>query len=326
MKKEIIIGLSVLAVGGAIMGGVIVSRNQDNPFNIEEQKENADADNSQKIEKLWIDELKDKNKFGFCLAEADINTNYTDSILDAMGIVEYTSKEVLLYNKETEKLYIMSRQADYKYNGRIKMSLGGIAIDEPVKENGKIDETYDRNEMPIRIDYANKYIFSDPSTKENTWVYSNIGEETDMVMPHHGCAGKYQLDNTMGKDILVGGEQIQIDRECKESGVNGTYDGDFTFKCSAIDYDQAMEVLGLAKTRQELQETKDTSVMNNEQVISEEKKDASASAKDAVQGENTKNELRDAIESSKEVAPDNEMLKKQLEQMQSGIQADQTAR
>lgn len=324
MKKEIIIGLGALAIGGAIMGGVIVARNPENPFNIEEkQQANETVEDKEKIEELWIDDLKDDSRYGFCLAEVSINTNYSDPVLQTSGTVEYTSKEVLLYKKEAQKFYIMSRQADYKYKGVISMSLGGIAVNEPVNEVGKIDENYDRNEMPLRLDYANKYIYSNPDTKENTWVSSSIGDETDKVMPHHGCASRYSLDNAPSKDILAGNEQILIDRDCKTKDINGVYDGDFIFKCRAINHSQAMEMIDTSRKRQELQDTKDTSVMEDSREAIEEKADASASAQD--DDREVDDEIREAIEGSKELTPDDEEIKKQLEQFREA-QADQKER
>ncbi|MFA5230093.1 MAG: hypothetical protein WC422_01435 [Candidatus Paceibacterota bacterium] len=123
-------------------------------------------DYSDKIEALWKEELKDKNRYTFCLGEMKINTNHKHPALGFYGQVDYSSKELAVFDGESEKLYIMSRQSDYNYDGVLKQTLGGmVGIDVPVKEHGKLVETYQKNMMPIRIDYSNKFIATDPETE-----------------------------------------------------------------------------------------------------------------------------------------------------------------
>ena len=80
-----------------------------------------------------------------------------------------------------------------------------------------------RNEMPIRIDYYGNYIATDPDTKKKDWVVSDINGEQEAVSSRTGCAGVYQLDNSPGQDLLAGGEQISIDKSCKESDIGGSH-------------------------------------------------------------------------------------------------------
>jgi hypothetical protein len=86
-------------------------------------------------------------------------------------------------------------------------------------------------------------------------------------LPHHGCLGVYTLDNSIGKDLLVGGEQIIINKKCNESLMGASYDGSFEYNCNAIEYKQAMEIIEGYKIEEDLQNTKKKEVFeNNEEV------------------------------------------------------------
>lgn len=261
MKKEIWIGLGAIACAGAIVGGVMIKNNDFNFI-----KDHEEEDYSDKIEALWKDELKDKNKYSFCLGEMEINSNHADSALGFYGKINYTSKEVSVYDKEKDKIYIMSRQSDYSYDGVIKQMLGGtMKLDVPVTERGKLAETYTKNEMPIRLDYSNNFITSDPDVKNKQWAVVTIGEDVSSGMPHHGCAGTYSLDNKVGADMLVGGQQVIISRECNEGLMGAKYDGSFEYQCNEISYDQAMEMLDKSKTTEQLQNSKNKEVFENDE-------------------------------------------------------------
>lgn len=266
MKKEIWIGLGTIACAGAIAGGVML---KNNDFNFIKDHENEDY--KEKIEELWKDELKDKDKYSFCLGEMKINSNHVDSVLGFYGKINYTSKEVSVYDKEKDKIYVMSRQSDYSYDGTIKQMLGGtMALDVPVKERGKLSETYGKNEMPIRLDYANNYVVSDPEVKNKQWAVVTIGEDVSSGMPHHGCSGMYSLDNKVGVDMLVGGQQVIIDRDCNEGLMGAKYDGSFEYRCNEISYDQAMQMLGVDKTNEELQNSKSPEVLEGDEDSTED--------------------------------------------------------
>lgn len=266
MKKEILIGLGAVTCVGAIVGGVMLKNNDFN-FLKNSEKENY----NDKIEALWKDELKDENKYLFCLGEMKINSNHADLTLGFYGKIDYTSKEVSVYDKEKEKIYIISRQSNYSYDGVIKQNLGGtVGLDIPVKEIGKLSETYKKNEMPIRLDYANNFIVSDPDAKNKQWVVVTIGEDISSGMPHHGCSGIYSLNNAPGVDLLVGGQQIIIDRECNESIMGAKYDGSFKYQCNQVDYKQAIDLFDTTKIEEELQNSKNMEVFESEETLNED--------------------------------------------------------
>ena len=140
-------------------------------------------------------------------------------------------------------------------------------LNVPVIEYGSLTENYGKNEMPIRLDYTDKYITTDPEVKNKQWINVLIGEEENLGLPHHGCSGVYTLDNSMGKDLLVGGEQIIINKKCNESLMGASYDGSFEYNCNVIEYKQAMEIIEEYKIEEDLQNTKNKEVFeNNEEV------------------------------------------------------------
>lgn len=263
MKKEIWIGLGAIACAGAIVGGVMVNNND---FNFLEKKQEEDY--GSKIEELWKNDLKDESKYSFCLGKMKINSNHADSTLGFYGKINYTSQEVSVYDKEKDKIYIISRESNYSYDGVMKQMLGGtMGLDVPVKEKGELAETYKKNEMPLRLDYTNNYVMSDPDVKNKQWTTVVIGEDVSSGMPHHGCSGMYSLNNKAGVDMLAGGQQIIIDRECNEAVMGTKYDGNFEYQCNEISYNEAMTMFEDSKIKEQLQNSKNSEVFeNNEEV------------------------------------------------------------
>lgn len=314
MKRELLIGGLATASAAIIIGGIYIAKS--NPFGLNEPTVN-DQEAQQKIEQLWYDELKDTSKYSFCLGEMKINSVHSDKAFAANGIVDYSSKELILYNKEASKLFIMSRQLKYKYDGTLGQSLGGIKINVPVKEYGSLTEVYGRNEMPLRVDYYGNYIATDPETKNKQWVSVVIDEESSSGMPHHGCSGAYQLDNSPGHDLLVGGDHIIIDKKCNEAAMGASYDGDFSFTCEMIDYKNAMDLLEIHKAEAVLQNPDKESF--NPSVSGAILDDASASA----HAEDTDNAVsEDLNRSAGNQPPTSEDIKKQIEEMKKETQAD----
>jgi hypothetical protein len=265
MKKEIIIGVAAVATVGAIGVGAFLMSSQGNDLRQGNDKNSTvSEEDRKKIEDLTWDEWSNVSKYGFCLGEAKINTAYSDPILNGAGMVDHNSKEVLLLDKEKNRIYIITREINFKYKGSIDVKMGDLSVHVPVSESGNLSETYNRNEMPVRIDFASNYITTNPDTKKTNWVYSVIDEETEMVMPRTGCAGIYKLDNSMGKDLLIGNEQIIIERECNEHDVSGNYEGNFDFSCSAIDHKHARELFDLVREKEELKKYIDSNGENTE--------------------------------------------------------------
>ncbi len=94
-----------------------------------------------------------------------------------------------------------------------------------------------------------------------------IGEDVSSGMPHHGCSGMYSLNNKAGVDMLAGGQQIIIDRECNEAVMGAKYDGNFEYQCNEISYNEAMTMFEDSKIKEQLQNSKNSEVFeNNEEV------------------------------------------------------------
>ncbi|MFA5124624.1 MAG: hypothetical protein WC473_02235 [Patescibacteria group bacterium] len=314
MKKELLIGGLATASAAIIIGGIYVAKS--NPFGLNESADSAQED-QRKIEQLWYDELKDTSKYSFCLGEMKINSVHSDKAFAANGIVDYSSKELILYNKESNKLFIMSRQLKYKYDGILGQSLGGIKIDVPVKEYGSLTEVYSRNELPLRIDYNGKYIVTDPDTENKQWVSVIIDEEASPGLPHHGCSGVYQLDNSPGHDLLADGDHIIIDRKCNETAMGAIYDGDFSFSCSMIDYKNAMDLLEINKAEMALQNPDKESFNSSDSSATLD--DASASGRSEGANGPVDGELNQSIGNQ---PPTSEDIKRQIEEMKRETQAD----
>jgi hypothetical protein len=251
MRKELIIGIGAIATAGAIGGMIMLAgsggRDVIGPMD-EQGSETSDADRA-KIEELAWEERHNEDKYSFCLGEATMSTFHEDSLLGQQGTVSHHSRELLLFDKEAQKFFVLTRTIDFSYEGKLNTVMGDLVVDVPVSETGSLSEAYTKKEMPIRIDYANNYIVTDPTTKKTTWVRSSLDED-ELVMPYAGCAGTYQLDNTMGKDMLVGGEFVQVDKVCDEKGVAGSFNGDFTFSCSVIPYQEAKRMYDVVAVKE----------------------------------------------------------------------------
>ncbi|MDO8260193.1 MAG: hypothetical protein Q7T50_01690, partial [Candidatus Magasanikbacteria bacterium] len=263
MDKKIYLGLGAVAtvviIGGAIYSAQTASDKQRaNP----EQASETSIEDKKKIEELYWEELQDAEKYSFCSGVAKIQTDYFDPVMNNKGNLTHVSKEVIVYDKKAGKLFIMAREIEYNYEGTIKFPMGDLTTEVPVKESGSLSEAYSKKEMPERLSYQNSYVFSNPDTKKKDWVYSTIGDEVQMTDARTGCAGAYVLDNAPGKDVLVGGEQIMVDRSCDETDISGTYSGDFSFECTLVDYRHAKEMFETVKLKEALPDNKNDEVFN----------------------------------------------------------------
>lgn len=320
MDKKIIIGLGAVATAGMIIGGLnFIQSSQDKHPEKSPEGAKTSLEDQKKIEDLYWDELRDEEKYAFCFGTAKIITDYSDPILNSRGDIVHNSRELLLFDKKAGKLSIMTREIDFKYSGKFSSPMGGLTTEVPVSESGTVSEVYSKNEMPERLNYTNNYIVSNPDTKEKNWVKSYIGEEVEMVSDRTGCAGVYTLNNAPGKDLLVGSEQIIIDRRCEESDVIGTYVGDFKFECQAIDYRQASEMYKTVKTKAETEKLEDEKEDDPFDALrdssDEEVNDASARG----ELENAESFLKD----SEVENVDSEQIKKSLELLRQEMKADE---
>jgi len=257
IDKKILLGGGAIAAA-AIIGGALMYSGQLNRETIGgDQSAPVDPADKAKIEQLYWDELRNKDKYSFCLGSAKIESAYSDSLLNANGLLKHDSRELLVYDKESQKLYVMAREIEFSYRGSFSSMMGDLSVTVPVEEKGSLSESYSKAEMPIRIDYANNYIAADPGTKNANWVYADMGGETEMTAPRTGCAGVYTLNEAGKLDLPMGTGMAAIDRDCAEKDISGAYDGTFSFECQSIDYDQAANLYDEIKTKETLQNTRD---------------------------------------------------------------------
>lgn len=325
MDKKLIIGVFAVATAGVVIGGYMMSSGGENRSNLDrEESTEISAEDQQKIEDLYWDELRDKEKYSFCLGEARIDSNYTDPILNSNATIQHYSKELLLYRKEENRFYIVWREIDYKYNGTFNSNFGGLSSIVPFKESGKISEYYSKNEMPVRLDYGSNYIFTSPDTEKKKWVYSVIGEETEMVDANIGCQGVFTLDGTPGNDLLFGGEQILIDKACSISDPVGNYVGDFSYSCVALDYNQALETVETAKIKEELDQEKMINVEVEESQKPEINDASAGSSNEDFSPSQSSVALPNSEEEKDGENPSSEDIQKLLEEMKGAADAAQT--
>ncbi len=259
MEKNIIIG--TIAVASAVLiGGAIYQASNSREI---ELKSGEGATQEQK-EALFREELKDTSKYSFCLGQAKIQTAYTDPVLNSNGQIDYQSKELLVLDKQRNRFLVLGIEAKYTNKGTVAMPMGDLTTNVPIDERGTISEYYSKNEAPIRIDYGSNSIFTVIDTREKNWVISNL-DESQKVSPAIGCPGVFALDNAPGKDLLAGSDNILIDRECEMSDISGKYSGEFSYRCTAVDYRQAESLMDEFKTKDELYKTKDLTPFDSSQ-------------------------------------------------------------
>jgi hypothetical protein len=263
MDKKLLLGVWAIAWAGLLVGGWMMSSGNVGDKRIDQEQESTVNDeDKQKIENLVWDGWKDKEKYSFCLWEAKAETNYLDSLLGSKWDLSHNSKELLLWDNESRKLYIISREIIYHYDGQVNFQMWDMMVNVPVTEYGSLIEVYKKNEMPIRVDYYNNFIASNPDTKETTRVNSSIWEENEMVSVRMWCAGVYEL-GSQASALPSSNQGVSIQRDCAENDISGRYDWTFSFSCVMIDYDQAKNIFETNKIKEELQNTKDENIFED---------------------------------------------------------------
>lgn len=265
MDKKLLLGIWAIAGAGVIVGWWIMFSGDFGNKKIDQEQESTISDEDrQKIEDLVWDGWKDKEKYSFCLWEARAETNHLDPVLGAKWDLSHNSKELLLWDSESKKLYIITREIIYKYDGLVNFQMWDITVNVPVNEHGSLVEVYKKNEMPIRVDYYNNFIATNPDTKEKNRVSSSVWEENEMVAVRMWCAGIYELWS-QANDLPSFDQGVSIERDCNEFNVSGRYDWNFSFSCNMIDYDEAKTIFETNKIKEELKNTKDISAFEQNQ-------------------------------------------------------------
>lgn len=337
MKREIIIGGGVIAAAGLIAGGIYLSQN--NPFNIEPTQEDAEA-NRQKIEELYFEELKNTERYVFCVGKETVKGDYSNSIMgNEKGEVDYVSQEVNLIDKESGKMYLLARSIDYNYQGQgvVSYGFGDGTID--TKENGSVTEYYKKNEAPVHVDYNSGTVFPAPDRKSKDWVFVNVNmtgsalgatqssQETSKEDAKTFCQPIKLSGNPLEAGAVVNSESLFVNRSCDAANVNPgvSFSGKYEFNCLKTDYLLAIQMLKEYQSKEQLQNSEKEKGSENEEFTNFRDETltegvAGGSVGDGINSSQS-GEFRD-LGDSNEDRPSNDEMKKLLEEARQGIQAD----
>lgn len=349
MDKKLLLGLGGIACVGVIGAGLLVynssfSDKGNLKVNQEEIGQGIDQEAKDKIEQLYFDELKNKDRYTFCIGKEKITGTYTNSVMgNESGEIDYTSEEINVIDNENQKMYILGRTIDYKYSGQGSMdnSAGSGTIE--TEEHGSLTEYYKKNLAPVRIDYYSKKIFPAPDRKVKDWVYVDVkmtgtvmgltDEREDISMED---AKTFCLPFSLAGRPLENGASLSPDsfsfsKRCEVPALNPgvSFEGDFEFTCDNIDYTQGINLLEMYKSKEKIDPyyIDDEGVFDPQQEPKErsEVNDASASNIDEdnfdAESSSGGSDLRG--ESESESQPTSEDLKKQLEGLKGEIEASQ---
>lgn len=301
-RNKLLIGGSILIVGGAIATGVILN----NPESSSDGKR-VDDDMSQEIEEQNFKDFADENRYSFCQGREEIKGPYTSSVFgNEKGDIEYISEDISVFDKEKNKLFILGRKIEYKYSGtgQTQASFGEGKME--IEESGMTVEYYDKFSAPVRIDYNAKIIYPAPERKENDWVVIETkGRGTVMGFTQES------VDTTMGdaktfcppfalNDAFITPDYFSFEKTCSAGSIGSgfNFSGNFKFECGGIDNERGIEIAKEYKGLEEAREMLNSSSNNNE---------------------NEENEFQDII---KEEEPDDQDIQKKLQQMRDELTED----
>lgn len=322
-RSKIIVGGAVVIIGGAIATGAFLNdARKDNPFNIPIE-ERAEDDNTEKIDQLSFEELENKDRYTFCQGREEIKGTYTNAVFgNEKGDVEYISDDISVFDKESNKLYILGRKIEYKYSG------SGVAPSEigqgsiEIKESGVTTEYYKKNSAPIRIDYNSRIITPAPERKNSDWVSITIksigtvmGFTQERVDEETGDAKVFCSSFSLAGDLLKNGAAaapgyFSFEKACPDNSPNPgvKFSGNFKYECNDIDTKRGME---LAREYQELERLRKEFDSLADQSTKEEGE------------EETGSELRDVI---KEESQDDSDMRNKLQELKDEIKANDPIR
>lgn len=349
MDKKLLLGLGGIACAGAIGAGVLVynssfSDKGNLKINQEEIGQGIDEETRVKLEQLYFEELKNKDRYTFCIGKEKLTGTYKNSIMgNESGEIDYTSEEINVIDNESQKMYILGRTIDYKYSGEgIMDNSAGSGIIE-TKESGSITEYYKKNQAPVRIDYYSKTIFPAPDRKIKDWVYVNVKmtgtvmgftderEETSKEDAKTFCPPFSLAGRPLENGAFITPDSFSFSKRCEAPKLNPgvSFEGDFEFTCDNIDYTQGISLLELYKSKEEIDPYYiDTEGLFDPQQEPKERReinDASASNIDEdnidLESSSGGSDLRS--DSDTENTPTQEDLKKQLDDLKGEIEASQ---
>lgn len=280
MDKNILIGLGGIASVGLIAGGIYLA---DNDFDFlkksNDQIEKENQETAQKIEQLQFDELKDKERYSFCIGKEKITGTYTNTIMsNEEGQVNYSSEDISVLDKENNKIYILGRVIDYNYNGEGEYIIADGSGFVKTQENGRTTEYYKKNQAPVRADYNSKTLFPAPDRKEKNWVVVNI-KMTGTMMGFTDTKTEQSQEDAKtfcmpinlglvkGMDYVTTPNSIVYNGNCESSevspGVN--FSGDYSYSCDFVDYDQAIDLIKNYQSKEEAQKAMNEAIQGEQQ-------------------------------------------------------------
>ncbi|MDX9893706.1 MAG: hypothetical protein RB292_04850 [Patescibacteria group bacterium] len=339
MNKKLLLGLGGIACASAIGGGLLVYNSSfrdkgDYQLNQEEIGQGIDEETRIKIEELYFEELKNKDRYTFCIGKEKITGTYTNTIMgNEKGTINYESEEINLIDNDSQKMYILGRTIDYQYSGSgTTANSAGVGTIE-IEENGNLTEYYKKNQAPVRIDYYSKTIFPAPERKINDWVYVNVKmigtvmgltserEETSKEDAKTFCPPFSLSGRPLENGAFITPDSFSFSKKCKAPQLNPgvDFEGDYEFTCDNINYDQGIKLL----EKYQSQETIDLNYADNEELFNSQEDDEAAD--DLLEQSSKPNsdpyDIHDSNNNSDTLTSDD--VKKQLEELRKELQADQ---
>ncbi len=281
MKKELIIGLGAIAAVGVVAAGVYLSKDEISGLGIEPPKE---GEYQEKIDDLYFDELKNPERYIFCVAKEKISGTYSNQIMaDEEGELNYTSEGVEVFDKQDNKIYILSREIVYKYQGQAvsENAIGSGLIE--IEESGRLVEYYKKNDAPIRLDYNSNILFPAPERKTKDWVYVNsvltgtaMGltqktTETSKEDAKTFCQPFGLGGSASNKGAVIAPDSFYFSKDCTTPTVTPgvSFYGNFDYVCDNLDYLKAVDLLKYYRDLEDLNKNKLENVYETEPIEAE---------------------------------------------------------
>jgi len=321
MNKNLLIGAGIIVIGGAVAAAALLNggSGEKNPFNIPQEQTDPQND-AEKIEALYFDELQDKDRYTFCIGKETISGEYKNTIAGIEeGEINYVSNDLSVFDKDSNKLYILGRSIDYRYSGNADLSIEAGQGILQINESGNTVEYYKKNSAPVRIDLNSKILFPAPDRKKSDWVaivtkstgtimgftQTNTEEETGdakTLCSHFVFAG-----DPLKNSVVINPELFSLKGRCPDHSPNPgvSFSGDFEFECTNIDSKQGVELLKDYKEREEMRDA--FYKINNDAELPED------------------NRLKGAIEESEPVQSPEDIQGK-LDELKNEMKADQQSR
>lgn len=348
MKKETLIGAGAIAAATVIMAGFYFSNEKSNQFDIPPSEEESKEETQQKIDDLYFDQLKYNDNYSFCYGTEKINGTTKDYMLETESNWTYTATELNLVNKESDKMQIIARTIDYKHDGNIVYvtNIGDGFVD--ISKKGRITEYY-RNSGPIRVDYYSNTIFSSPDTTSDDWVdiinkmrgtvlgVTMTDAEYEKGRAETFCSAFSISEEVQNEPTKNNKNNISLFRKCEDMKINPGefYNITFDYICEPVTADEAIKMIKNYQEEIELQKNKEEEAQEVDPIDEILREDVDSGEEDIPDGSASVNESKPSVDNDftnilsdpeSDEKPNQESIKKQLEELRNEIRADQSER